>query len=243
MIGKRIRELRTEKGVTQRELASFLSLTPKMVSFYENNERVPPADILIKLSKYFNVSIDYLLGRTAFKNNYELFEHWDGRNDPYFEAPFDFGELLKKERKSIGVSQEEASKALQITVSDVNDIEEGTLPLNYDWAEKYAQFLGTSVKQIFDDNGMSSSLDDIPLDLLQHYHEQGLSGNEIRIAYENFKKAVEEDSGFKEPVKPQNKHAIDTVAAHLTGKDITPKKLKLIEQYIDALFEDEEENQ
>lgn len=88
MLGKRIRGLRIEKDVTQRELASFLGLTPKMVSFYENNERVPPADILIKLSKYFNVSVDYLLGRTALKNSYELFEHWSGHNDPHFESPF-----------------------------------------------------------------------------------------------------------------------------------------------------------
>ncbi|MBB6217543.1 transcriptional regulator with XRE-family HTH domain [Anaerosolibacter carboniphilus] len=34
---------------------------------------------------------------------------------------------------------------------------------------------------------------------------------------------------------------IDTIAAHLEGKNITPKKLKLIEQYIEALFEDDDE--
>ena len=39
-----------------------------------------------------------------------------------------------------------------------------------------------------------------------------------------------------------DKQAIDTVAAHLEGKNITPKKLKLIEQYIDALFEEEEDD-
>lgn len=46
----------------------------------------------------------------------------------------------------------------------------------------------------------------------------------------------------RDHLKSPNERAIDTVAAHLAGKDITPKKLKLIEQYIDALFEEDEED-
>lgn len=37
-----------------------------------------------------------------------------------------------------------------------------------------------------------------------------------------------------------NSTAIDTIAAHFEGKNVTPKKMRLIEQYIDALFEDDE---
>lgn len=68
MIGKRIKLLRTEKDVTQKELADFLGLTPKMISFYEKGERFPPHDIIYKLSDYFNVTTDYLLGKTDKKN-------------------------------------------------------------------------------------------------------------------------------------------------------------------------------
>lgn len=39
-----------------------------MISFYENNERIPPADILIKLSLLFQVSTDYLLGLSEYQN-------------------------------------------------------------------------------------------------------------------------------------------------------------------------------
>jgi transcriptional regulator with XRE-family HTH domain len=68
MIGKRIKLLRTEKDVTQKELADFLGLTPKMISFYEKGERFPPHDIISKLSDYFNVTTDYLLCKTDKKN-------------------------------------------------------------------------------------------------------------------------------------------------------------------------------
>ena len=64
MIGSRIKQLRTKRDVTQKELADFLGLTPKMISFYELGGRFPPHDIISRLSDYFGVSTDYILGRT-----------------------------------------------------------------------------------------------------------------------------------------------------------------------------------
>lgn len=63
-LGERLRMLRQEADLTQKELAAKISLTPKMISFYENDQRIPPADVLIKLADIFNITIDYLLGRT-----------------------------------------------------------------------------------------------------------------------------------------------------------------------------------
>uniref|UniRef100_UPI001034C316 XRE family transcriptional regulator n=1 Tax=Clostridioides difficile TaxID=1496 RepID=UPI001034C316 len=40
----------------------------KMISFYEKEERFPPHDIILKLSDFFNVSTDYLLGKVNVKN-------------------------------------------------------------------------------------------------------------------------------------------------------------------------------
>ena len=70
MIGFRIKDLRIENKNTQKELAEYLGLTPKMISFYEKEERFPPHDIILKLANYFNVSTDYLLGRTDERNNH-----------------------------------------------------------------------------------------------------------------------------------------------------------------------------
>lgn len=70
MIGKRIKLLRTEKEVTQKELADFLGLTPKM--------KFPPHDIISKLSDYFNVTTDYLLCKTDKKNTLDETEEERG---------------------------------------------------------------------------------------------------------------------------------------------------------------------
>ena len=72
MIGKIIRELRMEKGVTQNDLSNYLGLTPKMISFYELEERFPPHDIITGLADFFDVSTDYLLGRSDIKNPEKL---------------------------------------------------------------------------------------------------------------------------------------------------------------------------
>lgn len=62
--GQKIYELRKENNLKQKELASKLGLTPKMISFYEHGDRTPSRDVLCSLSDIFDVSIDYLLDLT-----------------------------------------------------------------------------------------------------------------------------------------------------------------------------------
>lgn len=64
-LGFTLKNLRIAKGCTQQKLSQYISVTPKMISFYENNQRLPSIEILIKLANYFNVSVDYLLGQTT----------------------------------------------------------------------------------------------------------------------------------------------------------------------------------
>ena len=63
MLGDRIKELRAINKMTQKDLADFLGVTPKAVSFYELNQREPSTDIILKMAQRFNVSTDYLYGR------------------------------------------------------------------------------------------------------------------------------------------------------------------------------------
>ncbi|ERJ12305.1 helix-turn-helix domain-containing protein [Haloplasma contractile] len=62
MIEKRLRSLRKEHGYTIKELAKLLSLSESVISLYENGKRQPSYDILIKLTKLYSVTADYLLG-------------------------------------------------------------------------------------------------------------------------------------------------------------------------------------
>ncbi len=59
---ERLKELRLEKGLTQRDLATSTNLSQSAIVHWENNRRVPNADAVIVLAKYFNVSTDYILG-------------------------------------------------------------------------------------------------------------------------------------------------------------------------------------
>lgn len=61
---KRIRNLREDNDLKQRELAEILNCSQRIYSNYERGDVDIPTDILIKLADYYNVSADYILGRT-----------------------------------------------------------------------------------------------------------------------------------------------------------------------------------
>ena len=59
---RRIRDLREDKDLTQKELATVLNCSQQVYSNYELGQRDIPTDILIRLSRFYNVSTDYILG-------------------------------------------------------------------------------------------------------------------------------------------------------------------------------------
>ena len=61
--GKRIKEFRIERNLTQKELAKELSVTISTLSHWECDYQEPSFDDLLLLANYFNVTTDYLLGR------------------------------------------------------------------------------------------------------------------------------------------------------------------------------------
>lgn len=61
---ERLVQLRKSKDLTQKQLADTLHLSEVGIQNYENSRRKPTFDILIKLADFFDVSIDYLVGRS-----------------------------------------------------------------------------------------------------------------------------------------------------------------------------------
>ncbi len=64
MIGKIIKELRTEKGLSQQALGKEIGVSQKAIDYWERGVNEPKASYIILLADFFNVSADYLLGRT-----------------------------------------------------------------------------------------------------------------------------------------------------------------------------------
>lgn len=57
-----LKELRTNRKLTQQQLAERLGVEKSIISYYENGDRYPSYDILIKIARTFRVTTDYLLG-------------------------------------------------------------------------------------------------------------------------------------------------------------------------------------
>ena len=68
----RIRDLREDRDLTQKEIADLLLCDQSLYSKYERLERPLPLDLADKLADFYGVSLDYLVGRTAQKKPYPI---------------------------------------------------------------------------------------------------------------------------------------------------------------------------
>ncbi|MFT8352344.1 helix-turn-helix domain-containing protein [Clostridium saccharoperbutylacetonicum] len=69
MFGERLKALRENYGLTQNDLATKVKVARTTITGYENNTNQPDFDTLARIATVFNVSLDYLLGRTNQKYN------------------------------------------------------------------------------------------------------------------------------------------------------------------------------
>lgn len=68
MLGTRIKLLREKLGLKQEDLAKKLSVSPSAIGMYERNLREPNNELILKIANFFNVSVDYLLGKSDIRN-------------------------------------------------------------------------------------------------------------------------------------------------------------------------------
>lgn len=136
--GNRLKELRKKSNLTQEQLAAKFYLNKSSISRYENGTQVPEHDLLEKIADYFNVSIDYLLGRSerqysstnvnneaakrisgALNDDPELAEFWDSLKDR------EDLQLLFKQTKDL--SPNDVKKIIKIikAIEDEEDRDDG----------------------------------------------------------------------------------------------------------------------
>ena len=70
MIG--LKKIRKQKGLSQLKVAMDLSISREALSYYENGKRSPDIQMLLLLSDYFDVSIDYLIRGEEFVSKYQI---------------------------------------------------------------------------------------------------------------------------------------------------------------------------
>ena len=63
-LGERLRSLRKARNLKREQLAAAIGVTPRVITFYETNDREPSLRVLIALADFFDVSLDYLVGRS-----------------------------------------------------------------------------------------------------------------------------------------------------------------------------------
>lgn len=68
----RLRKLRTNRSLRQRDLAKAIHVSQRYISYLERAKRSPPPDVLVAIAKYFGVSVDGLLGREINERKHTL---------------------------------------------------------------------------------------------------------------------------------------------------------------------------
>lgn len=102
-LGKRLRELRLEKGLNQIDIANMLGVERSTYGKYETGDSSPDYEKLIQLSDFYQVSIDYLLGKTDVKDPIEtIAAHHEGEEwtEQELEDIEKFKEFVKSRRKN-----------------------------------------------------------------------------------------------------------------------------------------------
>lgn len=129
MLGERLKELRESKKLTQQEMADLLGIARGTYAHYEINRREPDNATLIKLSTFFKVSLDHLLGQDNI---------------------YDVGHIIAEEREEQGLSVKELAESVGISEIELYRHEQNDEPLTEDLAEKIAKTLGMSFVELRD---------------------------------------------------------------------------------------------
>jgi len=111
-LGKRLRELRIDKGLNQVDVAKVLGIERSTYGKYETGDSSPDCAKLIQLADFFNVSTDYLLGKSNIKHSAEVLlaclekEEWSPEEVEEIEAFKEFLRMKRKLKKQLSISTE-----------------------------------------------------------------------------------------------------------------------------------------
>ena len=127
----RIRELRKQLDMTQKELATHLQIANSTLSYWEMGKYEPDSEALMKLSRFFKVPIDYILGGD--------FKRWDINGDSMLYPSVDD---VRSTDSGMSVSEADASYSLRNTTAAFDRVEfDGLTQEEIDLLAEYAAFI------------------------------------------------------------------------------------------------------
>ena len=102
MIGEKIKELRTIKKITQEDLANYLGVAPQTVYKYEKGINEPDLSTTNKIAEFFDVTTDYLIGRTNEPNTIKEIDKKLKENNIHIAAnsKVDLAKLARADEKT-----------------------------------------------------------------------------------------------------------------------------------------------
>lgn len=183
MFCEKLKELRIQKGITQKDIAIITGHQQTLVSKWELGEREPSFESLKKISKFFNVSIDTLLG-----NNFEYsVKQINKTNNELYLHNLKF---LRKEKK---LTQAQVAREINISQQTYANYENNKTEAPYDIIKKLANLYSCSIDELlnFNNNKNIELLVKKEEEKLEPYQKEfiefvkSMSENECYIAKEN----------------------------------------------------------
>lgn len=139
-LGHKIRDFRSERGMTLTQLAKKLDVSPSFLSAVERDIKKPSLITLKKISSHLNISLSYLMTNT--------------------EENTATGEKLKTTRKGRGLSVEDLAELSEVPVEDIINIENNTINPSLQHLENLSAALNVTIRYFVDHRPQNSNLGD-----------------------------------------------------------------------------------
>lgn len=122
ILGKRIKKLREASNISQITLSKHLNISNTTLSQYETGKRIPSDEIKNKLADYFNVSLDYLLGRTNNKNAIDIPQEYTDEYKVTSKDKKQYIEHMKKANEAFFMNDEFNEEDKKEILDTMNEI-------------------------------------------------------------------------------------------------------------------------
>nr|DAR70242.1 MAG TPA: helix-turn-helix domain protein [Caudoviricetes sp.] len=130
-IKDRILDLRIENSLTQSQMAKIFDVGISTISMWEQGQRIPRPNTLQEICDYFNVDMDYLMGRSDIKNRYQAGLKYDWENKKEEKENNIFSQLTDEELAKLEKFKNMSTVMFMNEGNDISDEDKETLATAY----------------------------------------------------------------------------------------------------------------